>query len=63
MTDDLHTESGWSETTEPEHRHYCDLCGGIWSHQDEMCEAPRWSGYYSSGGYDCPMCQDEEDAR
>ena len=46
------------ETTEPSHRHYCELCGSTWEHQDEACVGPRFKGYYGAG-YDCPIHMEE----
>ena len=54
-------DSGWSETTEPEHQHYCARCGGVWGHKDEFCEVGRMpiTGYYAYGAeLTCPGCQE-----
>jgi hypothetical protein len=51
-------------TTEPEHVHYCDVCGQIWSHADESCEGPRHGGgrpILSTPSFECPMCEEEEE--
>ena len=47
------------ETTEPEHSHYCSLCGFVWKHQDESCVGPHFRGYGAyEPYYDCPECVD-----
>ncbi len=48
-------DGGYSITTEPEHRHYCALCGDIWGHQDEFCDGPKFYGYHIND-FDCPFC-------
>lgn len=50
-------ETGWAVTDEPDHRHHCERCGGIWVHADESCVGPRWEGYRTGGSYTCPMCE------
>lgn len=41
-------------TTEDEHRHWCDSCGGIWAHADSDCQGPRLSRAFID--FACPMC-------
>lgn len=56
------TETGHTTTTEPTHRHLCGVCGGVWSHADEMCEGPRYTQEWSLRvvpKFDCPACVDE----
>ena len=55
MTDLVEMLECHSTTTEPEHRHYCEHCGGVWSHCDEFCEGPRFSGYHLAS-FGCPFC-------
>lgn len=53
-------EGGYSTTSEEEHQHFCEECGGIWSHEDEGCPGPRFGGRATFGmSYTCPMCTDE----
>lgn len=50
-------ESGYAETTEEEHAHYCEMCGSVWVHEDESCVGPRWEGkMYWGSTWDCPRC-------
>lgn len=61
MDDDGDGDTGYAETTEPEHHHYCGGCNDIWSHQDESCVGPRATKLGSD--YDCPFCMGEGDVR
>ena len=44
------------QTTEPEHDHWCEECGSVWSHADDDCLGPRLS---ATSQYTCPMCVDD----
>lgn len=46
-------ESGYSETSEQPHYHYCHECDGVWEHQDDACQAPRYEKLLLSAA--CPM--------
>ena len=54
------TDGGYSTTSEiDEHRHFCSLCGGVWSHIDESCIGSRFRTYSPYDPYyDCPACSD-----
>jgi hypothetical protein len=52
--------SGWTVTTEPEHTHWCDVCQSPWSHADEGCEGPRIGKFNTAGGFECPLCEENE---
>ena len=51
----------YSDTTEPDHSHYCRTCGGIWSHEDEVCVGPRLTRpvTYATPTYECPICMED----
>jgi hypothetical protein len=53
------TGTGYAETTEMSHSHYCDTCGGIWSHEDDGCPGPRYGGNLTDGTWDCPICMED----
>ena len=57
MTDEWEDEGGYSVDDSLVHRHYCEACGAVWSHADESCVGPRWTGHMAIGGaWDCPIC-------
>jgi hypothetical protein len=45
-------DTGWAETSEPEHTHYCTVCHSNWQHEDEVCPVAV------DADYDCPACVD-----
>lgn len=50
-----------SYSTEFAHSHYCEECGGVWSHNDESCVGPRWNGrMYMNVQWTCPMCEEQQ---
>jgi hypothetical protein len=52
-------ETTMVSTTEPEHQHYCEECGQVWSHCDEACPGPRFSGRMHLGAsWVCPLCDE-----
>jgi hypothetical protein len=58
MTEQRDHRTGYAETDEPTHMHFCELCGSTWSHADEVCVGSRFAGYYGAG-YDCPIHEEE----
>ena len=55
MLDERDSEqlSGYSETTEEWHAHYCPICYCSWLHQDDLCEEPRF-GTGPGSVFKCP---------
>lgn len=58
--DDL--ETGYAETSEQDHHHFCTRCGSTWSHADDFCEVAHdmpgpFRRRYGSEMY-CPQCME-----
>ena len=47
-------KSGFSETTEREHAHFCPRCEDAWVHFDDECEDIRGRSQPAT----CPLCQE-----
>jgi hypothetical protein len=51
-------DTGTATDDSAPHSHFCIRCGGVWSHEDEVCVGPRYQGFKTIvGDYDCPLCE------
>jgi hypothetical protein len=53
-------DSGYSETSVPEHTHFCSGCDSTWICNDDACEGDQMYLYQDWGAKECPLCETGE---